>query len=222
MDGQGAVDPFRSVGGRDRRDRARARPGGRRPRRGRVPLPRDDDRHERSARAPRRRDRPDRDRGVHRPARDRPSGPRPPVQAVRRPAAAAGAARAADRRPRAHRAGSGRRRAHRGGVRARRRAPARARLRERGHLPAVQLRRSAPRAPARRGDKGGAAGVARERLLRGPAPLPGVRALLDHRHRRLSGPAVGSLPAAAREPLRSARPAPAVGDAVLGWHCRAR
>ncbi len=80
---------------------------------------RNDDRHQRAARAARGADGAGRDRGLHRPARDRPPGSRPPLPALRRPAGAAGAARAADRRSRADRTDGHRHRAHRRGMRAR-------------------------------------------------------------------------------------------------------
>ncbi len=112
---------------------------------------------------------------------------------------------------RADRAGRRRRRAQRGGDRTRRRPARRARLRGGRALPAVQLPRRLPRAPARAGDPRGAAGPARERLLRGPAALPRVRALLDHRDRRLPGAVAERVPDPARRAMRAPRTARAHG-----------
>ena len=57
-----------------------------------------------------------------------------------------------------------------------------------GRLPAVRLPRPRSRAPHRRGPARGAARGPRVCLARGAASLPRVRALLDHRDRRLPLP----------------------------------
>ena len=68
--------------------------------RGRGLRPRDDRRHQRAARGARRAHGAGRDRGLHRPARDRPPGPPRPLPALRAEAGAAGRAASCASRPR--------------------------------------------------------------------------------------------------------------------------
>ena len=90
--GQGADHAGGPVAGGDRRDRGGARAAGAEPDDGRALRPRDDRRDERPARGARRAHGADRDRGLHRPARDRPPGPAEPLPPLRAEAGAAGSA----------------------------------------------------------------------------------------------------------------------------------
>ena len=170
--------------------------------------PRDDRRHQRPARGARRAHGADRDRGLRRPARDRPPEP-PRLYRLCAPQPAPLVApddriEAAERvgpERRGRGARAGRARADR---RARRAEPAPSRSRSACCSPtsspaheraiAERLRDALPRRP-------------RLRLARGAAAVSRVRALLDHGHRRLPLPAAGPLPRPARRGRGRARAA---------------
>ena len=84
-----------------------------------------------------------------------------------------------------------------------------------GRLPALLLPGPRPRARDRRAPARRARRPSRLGLARGPAAVSRVRALLDHRHRRLPVAPARPLPGAARRGGRRARPARAAGDEVV-------
>ena len=172
--------------------------GGRGLRRGGVRA-RDDGRHQRAARAPRRAHRARHHRGLPRPDRARAPGPPGALRPRGAPPRAARAARPALHRARAHGARRRGRAAGRGQPRRGDRRAARGGRRGGRGVPAVRVPASRPRAPRRRGGARGAGRRPRVALERGAARVPRVRALLHHRRRRLPG-------AEARAPTSSGWP----------------
>ena len=89
-------------------------------------------------------------------------------------------------------------------------------------VPAVRVPAPRARAPRRRGGARGARRRPRLALERGAAGVPRVRALLDHRRRRLPGAEARRLPRAPGGERGGGRRAGAAGHAVLGRRARRR
>ena len=193
----------------------RARAGRRERERGRDVLARDDGRHQRAARGPRRAHGADRHRGLHRPHRARPPDARRALPAVRGAPRAARARRAPLRRARADDAGrpaatSSRPKHADAGWRSRSPRPTPRRSRSCCCTPtatpstSARSARRSPSAPRR----------PRVAVARGGRHLPRVRARRHHRDRRRALAAARRLPAPARRQRARCGPARARDHAV--------
>ena len=178
--------------------------------------PRDDRRDERDHRGQDRARRLRHDRGVPRPARDRPPGAAVPLRHPVREGEAARPARPRGDRRRAARPGRRGAAAARGRLRARGgRDPAARGGRVGRRLPAPRLRQPRARAARRRDPRRGAAGRPDLALRRGRARVPRVPARLDDRDQRRHPPGRRALSGADREPpRRRGRAGEAARDAV--------